>query len=513
MPLWSRRRPDAATETFRGFHDLHAIGQGGFSIVYRARHDRLDRTVAVKVLTAAAIDGAARRRFQRELNLASRLAGHPHVVTVIDSGRSSWGRPYLVMDYFERGSLADRVAESGPLSVADVLRFGVKVAGALAAAHQAGMLHRDVKPQNILVSRYGEPALADFGTAQLTGSFEVSMRTEALTPFHAAPELLQGGQASPVTDVYSLGSTLYQLLTGAPPYQTGGRGIAGLLLAVLAGEPAPITRTDVPAGLTAALQRAMAAEPADRIPDAAGFAAALQDVQASLGLPVTELPRLGATPAPIAPTPPAAITAPMGVASRGPSGVSSPESLPVPLDLGEETVKVRPATAHGRRRWLIGAGIAIVVVVAMAAPLLLARAPKPRTTAATGPVPSSTAATAHPTTPAAHPTTPPATPTAPPPAPAAPTVVTDGGATVTLRWRLAAAAIVYPVLVQITPAGKPSYLDLPQPAGTTTFTVAGLDPATGYCFQIGLLLTIGSGGQPSNVTMSGPTCIRGAHAG
>jgi hypothetical protein len=73
--------------------------------------------------------------------------------------------------------------------------------------------------------------------------------------------------------------------------------------------------------------------------------------------------------------------------------------------------------------------------------------------------------------------------------------------------------MAYPVLVQITPAGKPSYLDVPQPAGTTTFTVTGLDPATGYCFQIGLLVTIGSGGQPPDVAMSGPTCIRGAHAG
>src|SRR5262249_30084513 len=157
-----------------------------------------------------------------------------------------------------------------------VLRIGVKVAGALGAAHQEGILHRDVKPQNILVSRYGEPALADFGTARLTATMDVSSRTEALTPFHAAPEILQGETPSPACDVYSLGSTLYQLVTGRPPYQAEEGGIAALLLRVLREDPPPVVRSDVPVQVTEAIRQAMAKAPADRYPDAWAFAYALQ---------------------------------------------------------------------------------------------------------------------------------------------------------------------------------------------------------------------------------------------
>lgn len=279
--MWKKSQPPTVEasggEAIPGYRDLQRVGRGGFSVVYRAHQEGLDRVVALKVLSVELIDTHVRKRFLREVRLTSRLTGHPNVVTVLDSGMTSSGRPYIAMEYFERGSLRDRLAAEGPLPLAEVLRIGVKVAGALGAAHQEGILHRDVKPQNILVSRYGEPALADFGTARLTAALDVSSRTEALTPFHAAPEILQGETPSPACDVYSLGSTLYQLLTGRPPYQSEDGGIAALLLRVL--------------------RLAMAKAPADRYPDAWAFAYAMQRLQLELGLPLTELTSAPSLPA------------------------------------------------------------------------------------------------------------------------------------------------------------------------------------------------------------------------
>ncbi|WP_345386970.1 serine/threonine-protein kinase [Nonomuraea salmonea] len=163
------------------------MGQGGFAVVYRAHQERLDRVVALKVLSVDRVDQRTMRRFQRELQLTGRLTGHPNVVTVFDTGMTGSGKPYIAMDFFEHGSLRDRVRNEGPLPVPDVLRAGVKLAGALAAVHEAGVLHGDIKPQNILISRYGEPAIADFGVARVVDAAEISATSQAFTPLHAAP--------------------------------------------------------------------------------------------------------------------------------------------------------------------------------------------------------------------------------------------------------------------------------------------------------------------------------------
>src|SRR3569833_3337818 len=175
-----------------GYRILERAGEGGFSVVYRAHQQRLGRIVALKVQSVEAVGDDTMRRFERECQITGRLTGHPIAVTVLDTGRTSGGRPYISMDYFEHGSLRDRLSREGPLPVPDVLRIGVMIAGALAATHEAEVLHRDVKPQNILVSKYGEPALADFGVARLVDSSEAT-HTIAFTPHHAAPEGGGGG--------------------------------------------------------------------------------------------------------------------------------------------------------------------------------------------------------------------------------------------------------------------------------------------------------------------------------
>src|SRR3569833_1921904 len=194
-----------------GYRILERAGEGGFSVVYRAHQQRLGRIVALKVQSVEAVGDDTMRRFERECQITRRLTGHPIAVTVLDTGRTSGGRPYISMDYFEHGSLRDRLSREGPLPEPDVLRIGVKIAGALAATHEAEVLHRDVKPQNILVSKYGEPALADFGVARLVASSEAT-HTTAFTPHRAAPEVGTGEPPGGTSDSYALASAMYQLL-------------------------------------------------------------------------------------------------------------------------------------------------------------------------------------------------------------------------------------------------------------------------------------------------------------
>ncbi|GAA2106884.1 serine/threonine-protein kinase [Actinomadura alba] len=327
------------TEDVPGYRVLKRVGEGGFSVVYLAYQERLDRQVALKVLSVDAIDQASMNRFQRECKITGRLTGHPNVVTVLDNGTTRSGRPYIAMEYFEHGSLSDRLDREGPLPVAEVLRIGVKMAGALAATHETDVLHRDVKPQNILVSRYGEPALADFGVARLVDSLD-STHTNAFTPHHAAPEILEGRAPGVASDIYSLGSSLYQLLAGKPAFKgPHGEGLATLIVRILGDPPPPITRDGLPQPVFDVIDTAMAKLPENRFQSAVAFAQRIQQVQTELGLPVTELPYVGAPAAA-----PAATPAVSGVPA---DGFSTPTHDPwMPARPGHEAFVPSPEPAR-----------------------------------------------------------------------------------------------------------------------------------------------------------------------
>ena len=181
--------------------------------MYRATQKSAFREVAVKVENRTLESDKDQRRFVREARAAGRMSSHPHVVDLYDVGVTHDGHPYMIMELCE-GTYADRM-KSNPLGEAEARDVGSKIADALADAHSLGVLHRDVKPANILITRFGEPALADFGLAVLTETRESSITLE-LTPAYAAPEMFQHGRPAPASDVYALCATLYALIRGRP---------------------------------------------------------------------------------------------------------------------------------------------------------------------------------------------------------------------------------------------------------------------------------------------------------
>jgi serine/threonine-protein kinase PknK len=276
-----------------GYGPAVLLTQGGYSHIYRVHQPQFDRSVAVKVLAFALTDYKAQRRFQRECRLAGRLSAHPNIVTVHDAGIAPDGRPYITMEFFPAGSIADRIHRDGPFKVSDALRIGIACAGALETAHRAGVIHRDVKPANVLLTSYGQPALADFGLSVLAERQAVTAGADALTPYHAPPEMLERSAATARSDVYSLASSVYTMLAGHAPHQgaadvSPAPTVGELLLSILQQDVPPMGRPDIPKSLEAALGDALARDPSERTPTALAFAHALQEVQLQLGYEVTD---------------------------------------------------------------------------------------------------------------------------------------------------------------------------------------------------------------------------------
>ena len=270
-----------------GFDEAEEIGRGGFGIVYRCVQVGLDRAVAVKVLTAHLDEN--RERFVREQRAMGRLTGHPNIVNVLQVGQTESGYPYLVMPYYRRGSLETRIRGQGPLPLADVLRLGVKMVGALETAHRAEILHRDIKPGNILYTDYGEPALSDFGIAHVTGAFKTATGTFTGSPAFTAPEILSGDPPSKVSDVYGLGSTLFCALTGHAAYERrSGEQVVTQFLRI-ATESAPDLRdSGIADDVAAVIEKAMARDPQGRL-SALALGEQLRELQERHGFPVEEL--------------------------------------------------------------------------------------------------------------------------------------------------------------------------------------------------------------------------------
>lgn len=217
---------------------IEPLGTGGMSVVWQGYDEVLNRAVAVKVLHSGhAVDARARDRIRAEAQRAAKLA-HPYITAVHDFGESGSGVPYVVMELITGPTLAE-VVDAGPVPVADALRICAQVAAALTAAHARGVVHRDIKPVNIMLPRSGVKVL-DFGISAAAGEPEPAPDGRSVwgTPAYLAPERIDGGEVTPASDVYALGLLLYRLLAGAPPWHA--ESIADLFDAHRFLAPAPL---------------------------------------------------------------------------------------------------------------------------------------------------------------------------------------------------------------------------------------------------------------------------------
>jgi DNA-binding beta-propeller fold protein YncE len=310
----------AIGSTVAGYRLDELIARGGMGVVYRATQLALERPVALKVVAPhLAGDSGFRERFLHESRLAARLE-HPGVVPVYDA-REEGGELIVAMRLIEGGDLKQRIAARGPLPPAEAIALLGQVAEALDAAHSAGIVHRDVKPQNILLE--GDRAyLTDFGLAKALGESGVlSGASIAGTAEYMSPEQWRGREVGPAADVYSLGCVLYEAVTGVVPF------------ARQAGDTEP----EMPRGLDAVVERAVAKEPADRYPSAGALVEAARGVQ-------------GATPAP---------TQVLTEAPDRPTLRRAGDSPP------------NMVVNHRHVRWLVAGGVALAVVAAVVAAILL----------------------------------------------------------------------------------------------------------------------------------------------
>jgi serine/threonine-protein kinase len=370
------------------------LGRGGMAEVYAGTDLRLSRPVAIKLLqeSMAARDDV-RLRFEAEARAAAAIL-QPHAVAVYDTGEHD-GVPYIVMERLPGDTLADRIATGPVLSEAEARTYGRQVLGALDAAHRVGMVHRDVKPGNILLTGEGSAKIADFGIAKSielsAGGADLTGTGQLLgTPAYIAPEQLGGESASPLSDIYALGVVLYEGLVGRKPYEADNAMVAAR--AVIEGDHVPLAalRPDLDDGLVRAVERAMDRDPEARFPSAAAMGAALAPPSVPTIVPEpgdatvvgpdgTQVLDLSA----LAPAAASAPTAPVAERLPPPAEVTPPVAAPATAVVAEPApAAAAPPTAAvpepapplaGRRRPSLRLRLGLLALAAVALVVLLAQ--------------------------------------------------------------------------------------------------------------------------------------------
>jgi len=327
------------------------LGQGGMGAVFAARQERLERRVAIKVLLPAALrNPEVVARFEREARAAGSLLSE-HVTRVHDVGTLENGMPYLVMELLEGEDVAEALERRGPFSVAEVVRIVTQAGDAIAEAHAVGIVHRDLKPANLFLATRANGTVTvkvlDFGISKAPPSRpgpDLTSTTAVMgSPLYMSPEQLTGSRnVDGRTDIWSLGATMYQLLTGAPPFP--GETLAAIGALVLMTEPVPLRarRSDVPAALEAAVMRCLRRDPAERFATVAELVSALQAAQ---GHPVSTPISAAALATTLAsPLPP-----PPGGSGRPPHATPAAARTPQPVSSTQRShPSMRPAPANER---------------------------------------------------------------------------------------------------------------------------------------------------------------------
>jgi serine/threonine-protein kinase len=261
---------------------LHEIGKGAMGVVYRARDPMINREVALKAIPLAAeFEGDeledARTKFFREAEMAGRLS-HPHIVTIYDAGEHD-GTAYIAMELLRGQHLVEYTGAARLLPPAIAIELVARLAGALHYAHQQSVVHRDIKPANIMFDApSGELKITDFGIARLTDAGRTRTGVVLGTPSFMSPEQLQGRAVTGSSDLFSLGVTLFQLLTGLLPFRADSMPALMLKIAQENHPRIRNVRPDLPAGLDALFDRVLAKVPGARIESGAAFAQALRDI-------------------------------------------------------------------------------------------------------------------------------------------------------------------------------------------------------------------------------------------
>lgn len=336
-----------ATFELEGFEPISRLGGGGFGDVWLARQTNVDRQVAIKVGHSAIQDETIKLRFDRECKALGRLSGHPNIVDVYTAGSLKDGRPYLVLEYIDGGTLWQRLKKN-PIPEPELTAIGAQMASALNEAHSSGVLHRDLKPENILIRSSGEAVLGDFGIARLHDGANTTSAAITASVAYAAPEILSGKRATVASDLYGIGVCLLAAVFRSVPFvQKTDESIHPIINRVLSDRPPDVRRHGVSEGLASLIDRLLAKDPAIRPASAAALIHEFEALQRAAALApavpgnpgatqlVAENPAPIVAPAPNQPAPPApqmpVIAAPAGnVPATANAANESNPALPAP---------------------------------------------------------------------------------------------------------------------------------------------------------------------------------------
>ena len=258
-----------ATFELEGFEPISRLGGGGFGDVWLARQTNVDRQVAIKVGHSAIQDETIRLRFDRECKALGRLSGHSNIVDVYTAGSLKDGRPYLVLEYINGGTLWQRLKKR-PIPESELISIGAQMAAALTEAHSSGVLHRDLKPENILIRSSGEAVLGDFGIARLHDGANTTSAAITASVAYAAPEILSGKRATVASDLYGIGVCLLAAVFRSVPFvQKTDESIHPIINRVLSDSPPDVRRHGVSEGLASIIDSLLSKDPAKRPSSAA----------------------------------------------------------------------------------------------------------------------------------------------------------------------------------------------------------------------------------------------------